>query len=130
MALLAGRIQQRKEGWPIQPPSTCRLVDRNNYGIYSSDGGRLLFDWDDANLDHIAEHGIEPEEAEMAVLDPARVSRTAYALDGERRYALVGATEDGRHLFVVFTRRGSATRVISARDATDREKRSYRARRK
>lgn len=72
-------------------------------------GEPLLFDWDDANLDHIAEHGVEPEE-------------------GERRYAVLGSTEDGRRLFVVFTRRGSATRVISARDATDAEKQVYRTR--
>lgn len=87
-----------------------------------------LFDWDDANLEHIAEHDVEPEEAEEAVLDPKRVSRTAYAREGERRYAVLGVTEDGRRLFVVFTRRGLAIRVISARDATDAEKRIYRTR--
>jgi uncharacterized DUF497 family protein len=91
-------------------------------------GEPLLFDWDDANLDHVAEHDVEPEEAEEAVLDPKRISRTAYAVEDERRYAVLGSTEDGRRLFVVFTRRGSATRVISARDATDAEKRVYRTR--
>ena len=29
------------------------------------------FDWDDANLDHIAAHGVSPEEAEAA-FDPSR----------------------------------------------------------
>lgn len=36
-----------------------------------------MFDWDDANLDHIAEHDVEPEEAGEAVVDPKRVSRAA-----------------------------------------------------
>jgi len=89
-----------------------------------------VFDWDNANLDHIGEHGVEPEEAEEAILDPMRVARTAYAVAGERRNALVGATQDGRRLSVVVTRRWGATRVVSARDATDAEKRIYQTKRK
>jgi len=56
------------------------------------------------------------------------VPRAAYAVDGEQRYAVLGATEVGRRLFVVFTRRHGAIRVISAREATDAEKRVYRTR--
>lgn len=88
-----------------------------------------MFDWDDANIDHIAVHQIGPNEAEEAVLDPERVSRTASAVGGERRYAVVGATEAGRRIFVVFIRRSSAIRVVSARDASENEKRNYRIRR-
>ena len=85
-----------------------------------------MFDWDDANVGHIAEHGIEPDEAEQALLDPHRRSATAYDTPTERRWAVIGATEARRILFVVYTRRGSAIRVVTARDALDRERRRYR----
>jgi uncharacterized protein len=89
-------------------------------------GRSLLFEWDGANIEHIGRHDVEAEEAEEALLDPYRVSRTAYAAGSERREAIVAATEAGRKLFVVFTIRGQAIRVISAREATDVEKRAYR----
>ena len=44
---------------------------------------------------------------------------------GERRWAVLGATEAGRILFVVFTQRSRLVRVITARDA---RKRRYRRR--
>jgi uncharacterized protein len=86
------------------------------------------FDWDDANVDHIAEHGISPEEAQDALLDPYRLPAPAHRVRGEQRRAVLGATVAGRLLFVVFTRRGVSIRVITARDATDRERRRYRSR--
>ena len=87
-----------------------------------------MFDWDDSNLGHVDRHGVEPDEAEQAILDPDRVSASAYNVAGERRWALIGATEGGRLLFVVYTRRGSLIRVVSARGATDQNKRQYRRR--
>ncbi len=84
-------------------------------------GGLWLIDCDDANLDHITEHDVEPEEAEEAVLDPKRAARTAYTVDDERRYALVGATKDGQRPIIVVTRWEGATPVVSARDAIDAE---------
>jgi hypothetical protein len=41
-----------------------------------------MFDWDDANIRHIAAHGVEPEEAEEALTDPRRVPGTAYNVPG------------------------------------------------
>jgi uncharacterized DUF497 family protein len=52
----------------------------------------------------------------------------AYNVGRERRWALLGATEEGRRLYVVYTRRRGRIRVVSARDATPREKRRYRKR--
>src|SRR5690348_12067307 len=46
----------------------------------------------------------------------------------ERRWATLGATEGGRLLFVVVTRRANQRRVVAARDTTDRETRRYRRR--
>jgi len=85
----------------------------------------VQFEWDDANLEHIALHGIEPEEVEEAFGDPRRSGADAYNVPGERRDAILGRTDDGRLLYVVFTRRAGGIRTVTARDATARERRQY-----
>ncbi len=87
-----------------------------------------MLDWDEANIGHIAAHAIEPEEVEEALRDPNRVPAPTYRVATERRRAVLGSTEDGRLLFVVSTRRGTTIRVVTARDATDGERRRYRER--
>ena len=82
------------------------------------------FEWDDHNIEHIARHGVEFWEAEEAVLDPRRTGKTVY---GGRR-GLIGATEDGRLLVVIYEFRGQRIRAITARDASAREGKSYRRR--
>ncbi|MDN5696463.1 MAG: BrnT family toxin [Rubrobacter sp.] len=84
------------------------------------------FDWDEANIGHVARHEVEPWEAEEALLDTGRVGTAAYNVRGETRWATLGATEAGRVLFVVSTRRAEKIRVVTARDAEDKEKRRYR----
>lgn len=84
-----------------------------------------MFDWDEANLDHIADHGISAAEAEDALLDPRRIPASAYQGVNERRHAVLGATIEGRLLFVVFTHRNELVRVITARNANAQEKRRY-----
>jgi uncharacterized DUF497 family protein len=49
----------------------------------------------------------------------------AYAFRGERRWAVVGMTEDRHLIFVVFTRRGQAIRVVTARAANNSQRRRY-----
>jgi uncharacterized protein len=84
------------------------------------------FQWDDANSDHIGQHGVSPEEAEEAYLDPHRRGMPVYPQPRESRWGLLGRTEAGRYLFVVYTKRAGAIRIISARDTTPAEKRHYR----
>ncbi len=43
------------------------------------------FDWDDNNIEHIARHGVEPWEAEEALLDPDVIGTDAYNMRGEVR---------------------------------------------
>lgn len=87
----------------------------------------MAFDWDDANIDHIARHGVDPEEAEEAATDLNRVAAQAYrAQNGERRQAVTGKTIYGRLLTVILTRRGDFFRVITAREANESERRAYR----
>jgi uncharacterized protein len=83
------------------------------------------FEWDDANPDHIDEHGVDPDEAGDAVLDPGRVPIRADSSPGEKRRAVIGATEDGR-IVVVYTRWRDIIRIVTAYDASERKKRQDR----
>lgn len=85
----------------------------------------MEFEWDDANLEHIALHGVEPEEVEEAFGDARRIGIDVYNTATERRRGLLGQTEDGRLLFVVYTGRAGAIRVVTARDASERHHRRY-----
>jgi uncharacterized DUF497 family protein len=72
-----------------------------------------LFDWDSANIEHIAEHDLVPEEAEEAILgDPLDIEFDI--VDGEERWSYVGETNDGRILWVTITLRGKQMRVVTA----------------
>jgi uncharacterized DUF497 family protein len=72
-----------------------------------------LFDWDDANIDQIAEHDVTPEEAEEAILrDPLDVGYDL--INGEERWTYLGETGEGRILRVVITMRGEQIRVLTA----------------
>jgi uncharacterized DUF497 family protein len=86
----------------------------------------VAFDWDEASEEHIALHGVTPEEAEEALTDTHRVGAPAYNTPNERRQAALGATLDGRVLYVVYTLRRGAVRVVTARDVIPAERRRYR----
>ena len=83
--------------------------------------------WDDYRIEHVAQHGVEPEEVWEVCQHPLHLAHA----EGRDRYRLYGQTLDGRYLFVVLERlRGTAYRPITARDMTDGEKRGYRRLRK
>ena len=72
-----------------------------------------LFDWDSANIGHIAEHDVVPEEAEEVILgDPLGIGLEV--VDGEERSSHVGETNEGRILWMVITFRGERMRVVTA----------------
>lgn len=85
----------------------------------------MEFDWDENNIIHISRHNVIPEEVEEALLDPRRIGVQAQKAT-EPRWVVLGSTQAGRILFVVFTRRRGQVRAVTARDATDKEKRRYR----
>jgi uncharacterized protein len=87
-----------------------------------------MYDWDEHNTAHIAEHDVEPEEAEEALTDHDRVVGKSYNVAAERRRAIIGRTETGRLLFVVITRRGRRIRVVTAYDAEEPHRKQYRKR--
>lgn len=78
--------------------------------------------WDDENVEHIAKHGVRPEEVEEVCFGPKNVVLRAR----ENRYAVLGRTAAGRYLKVIMTLPVTGrSRVITARDMTDRERRYY-----
>lgn len=85
-----------------------------------------MFEWDDDNVEHLARHAVAPEGAEEAVSDPDRTPAVAYRVPGERRRAIIGVTQNGRSLYVVYTVRRRVVRVVSARDATERNRQHHR----
>ncbi len=77
----------------------------------------MIFDWDDSNLAHIAEHDVTAEEAEQAIKnDPFDLEAQEDEIDGFR-YRQLGETDLGRILVVISTARGVKNRVITAWNA-------------
>jgi uncharacterized DUF497 family protein len=84
-----------------------------------------MFEWDEANIGHIAAHGVEVAEAEEA-LTIAPLEIDSYDVDGERRFEDLGQTASGRILKVLYVLRGELRiRVVTAYDATALGKRTY-----
>ena len=89
-----------------------------------------MFEWDPhkARL-NVAKHGVSFGEAASAFSDPLSLTRfdPDHSID-EERFLLLGASDQGRLLVVAHTDRGGRIRIISARLATRRERRSYASR--
>ena len=79
------------------------------------------FEWDDANIGHIAGHGVTPEEVEEVCYNRPLVLRGR-----QNRYYVLGQTDSGRYLMaVVIPKFGGFARVITARPMDDAERRRY-----
>jgi len=84
------------------------------------------FRWNDWNLDHIAEHGMVPEDVEWIVNHaqppyPERSRRNTYLVRGQ--------TYDGYYMQVAFLLEdGNSVFVIHARPLSESEKRQFRRR--
>ena len=73
-----------------------------------------------------AKHKVTFEEAVTVFGDPlGRITDDPRHSEGEERFALLGQSNKRRLLVVLFTERGDAIHVISARKATRRERKDY-----
>jgi hypothetical protein len=108
----------------------------------------VIFEWTRGNIDHIAEHGVTPFEAEFVV----RHAAPPWPLENAGRLLVWGQTSQGRYLQVIlvmleedqvdaeclsfeelirWSEEGEkVAKVIHSRDLTSSEKHSYRKRRK
>ncbi len=83
------------------------------------------FEWDDNNIEHIARHGVFPDEVEDVAFDD-----DPWIRKGRKgtRYML-GYTVAGRYLFVVYVLQGKGiARVITSMDMDDKTKKLYKKR--
>ncbi len=87
----------------------------------------LQFEWDEAKAAVNAEkHGVTFQEASSVFGDPlARMLPDPTDPSGEDRAIMMGHSDQGRLLLVVFTDRADRIRLISAREATRRERHEY-----
>jgi uncharacterized DUF497 family protein len=76
-------------------------------------GQDVGFDWDPADIRHVARHKVRPEEAEQVIRnDPLDIG--SEFVGGEERFLSLSSTDKGRILLVVTTWREHRIRVISA----------------
>jgi uncharacterized protein len=85
------------------------------------------FDWDEGNESkNWTKHRVSRSECEEVFFNrPLVFSEDVAHSNDEDRYLVLGQTDQGRRLFVVFVMRRNLLRVISARDMTPRERRAY-----
>jgi uncharacterized DUF497 family protein len=87
----------------------------------------MQFEWDDRKAErNLKIHGVSFEEAATVFDDPLFLTfpDTDHSHE-EQRYIIMGESNKGRLLVVAYAARDPVTRLISARDATRRERRSY-----
>jgi uncharacterized protein len=82
------------------------------------------FDWDEANIGHLARHDIAPSEAEEVVRNRP-VDLESHLRNGEERVVQIGETDAGRILIVVTTMQDRTIRVVTAWPAKEKFKRYF-----
>lgn len=85
------------------------------------------FDWDEGNLlKNWEKHRVSAAECEEVFFNrPLVAAPDPGHSDEEPRFFVLGRTDAGRKLFLVFTTRGTHIQVISARNMTRRERERY-----
>ncbi len=87
----------------------------------------LRFEWDPEKArTNLKKHGVSFEEATTAFGDSLSLTvEDSSHSEAEERFVTIGMAATGRVIVVVHTDRNDAIRLISARPATGRERRSY-----
>lgn len=85
------------------------------------------FDWDEGNREkNWTKHRVSTKECEQIFLNiPLVMLQDTKHSDREKRFILLGKTNQWRLLHVVCTMRGNRIRVISARNRNKKERRRY-----
>ena len=84
------------------------------------------FQWDDGNADKSwRRHGVSQLEAEQVFFNRPIIVLAAARRSVEQRFFVLGLSDSGRELAIVFTTRGKLVRVISARPMSRRERSVY-----
>jgi len=85
------------------------------------------FEWDKGNfLKNWEEHGVTGSECEQIFFNNPQIVAPDLKHSGkEDRYFVLGQTDTGRLLYVVFMIRKNQVRIISARDISRKERKVY-----
>jgi len=84
------------------------------------------FDWDEGNQTKHAKHGVAPDEIEAMLRHPVLFAgRIVEPSHTEPRWLMLGETDEGRLLALVFTRRGDKLRPVSGRPMRRKEREVY-----
>ena len=84
------------------------------------------FDWDGGNRGKNTKHRVSDDECEEVFFNlPFLLHPDETHAQQEDRYHVLGQTHAGRRLFIAITMRGTQIRVISSRDMTRTERRTY-----
>ena len=88
----------------------------------------MLFEWDEEkNRINLQIHGIDFETAALVFSDPGRIELYDYVHSvDEDRYITIGQIDHNAYvLMVVYMPREEVIRLISARPATEKERKAY-----
>jgi uncharacterized DUF497 family protein len=105
---------------------TGALGDSGSYVASRRRGGRRRplpeFEWDEHNEEKLLRrHNVSALEAEQSFANPHTRRRVEDAM------LMLGVTDSGRMLFLAYQQKtGGLVRVYTAREMTDRERRTYR----
>jgi uncharacterized protein len=85
------------------------------------------FEWDAGNVEkNWQTHQVSAAECEQIFFNRPLIAAPDLAhSQNEQRFYVLGQTDGGRLLFVVFTLRGALIRVICARDMSRKERKVY-----
>jgi uncharacterized DUF497 family protein len=85
------------------------------------------FQWDEGNfLKNWEKHGVRPGECEQVFFNrPLLVTHDEGHSRVESRFFVLGQTDAGRRLFLVFTIRAKLIRIISTRGMSRKERKVY-----
>ena len=87
----------------------------------------MQLEWDERKAAaNLRKHGVSFDEAATALMDPLALTATVEGHYDEVRDVTIGVSAVGRLLLIVHTLRDETTvRIISARRATAKERRTY-----
>lgn len=84
------------------------------------------FDWDKGNLEHIKKHNVDYKECEEVFVNtPLILFEDEEHSDKEKRFGILGRTNQDRRLAIFLTIRNKKIRVISVRDQGKKDRINY-----
>ncbi len=104
-----------------------RKIDKPSQIVYTPES-EMEFEWDeDKKFKNWQKHGIDFAEAALMFENPIISQEDTRRDYGEKRFIAIGQY-DGKYQMIVYTFRNDKIRLISARKASEDEKRKYQAR--